>query len=171
MQSSLEQVGIHTELVLQPYLQHQASVEAGEHDLCIFGWVGDTGDPDNFLYVLFHSDNAMGPDPQNVAFYRDDTVDKWLVEAQGVADEATRSGLYAAVQDKIATDAPWVPIAHSRADRRRPRRARRPRAVADRPPDLLADPESRPVRRASEASVVPGQGGLAPRAEQSEDPR
>ena len=113
LQSSLEQVGIHTELVLQPYLQHQASVEAGEHDLCIFGWVGDTGDPDNFLYVLFHSDNAMGPDPQNVAFYRDDTVDKWLVEAQGVADEGTRSGLYAAVQDKIATDAPWVPIAHS----------------------------------------------------------
>jgi len=113
LQSSLEQVGIHTELVLQPYSKHLAAVEQGEHDLCIFGWVGDTGDPDNFLYVLFHSDNATGNDPNNVAFYRDDEVDKLLLEAQGTADEATRSSLYAAVQDKIATDAPWVPIAHS----------------------------------------------------------
>ena len=79
----------------------------------MFGWVGDTGDPDNFLYVLFHSDNAVVGAAQNVAFYRDDTVDKWLDEAQGVADETTRSGLYAAVQDKLAADAPWVPIAHS----------------------------------------------------------
>ena len=113
LQSSLEQVGIHTELVLQPYAKHLAAVEQGEHDMCIFGWVGDTGDPDNFLYVLFHSDNAGGNDPNNVAFYRDEEVDKWLLEAQSTADEATRSSLYAAVQDKIATDAPWVPIAHS----------------------------------------------------------
>lgn len=113
LQASLEQVGIHTELVLQPYARHRASVENGEHDLAMFGWVGDTGDPDNFLYVLFHSDNAVVGAAQNVAFYRDDTVDKWLDEAQGVADETTRSGLYAAVQDKLAADAPWVPIAHS----------------------------------------------------------
>jgi peptide/nickel transport system substrate-binding protein len=113
LQSSLEQVGIHTELVLQPYEQHLASVVAGDHDLCVFGWIGDTGDPDNFLYVLFHSDNASGGDLQNVAFYRDDTVDKWLIDAQTVADETSRAGLYAAVQDKLASDAPWVPIAHS----------------------------------------------------------
>ena len=99
--------------MLQPYAQHLAAVEAGEHDLCLFGWVGDTGDPDNFLYVLFHSDNAGGNDPNDVAFYRDDEVDKWLLEAQGTADEPTRAGLYAEVQDKIAADAPWVPIAHS----------------------------------------------------------
>jgi peptide/nickel transport system substrate-binding protein len=36
-----------------------------------------------------------------------------LLEAQGTADEATRSALYAVVQDRIASDAPWVPIAHS----------------------------------------------------------
>jgi peptide/nickel transport system substrate-binding protein len=113
IQSSLDQVGIKTELVLQPYSQHLQSVDQGDHDLCLFGWVGDNGDPDNFLYVLFHSDNATGNDPNNVAFYRDDEVDKWLLEAQGTADEATRSSLYAAVQDKLSTDAPWVPIAHS----------------------------------------------------------
>lgn len=113
LQASLEQAGIHTELVLQPYAAHRASLENGEHDLAVFGWIGDTGDPDNFLYVLFHSDNANIGGAQNVAFYRDATVDQWLEEAQSVADETTRSGLYAAVQDRLAADAPWVPIAHS----------------------------------------------------------
>ena len=67
----------------------------GEHDLALFGWIGDTGDPDNFLYVLFDSDNAIVGEAQNVAFYRDPEVDKLLVDAQGTLDEETRAVLYA----------------------------------------------------------------------------
>lgn len=113
LQVALAQVGIKTELVLQPYSEHKRAVEAGEHDLCVFGWVGDTGDPDNFLYVLFHSDNAQVGAAQNIAFYRDRGVDALLTDAQGASDEPTRSGLYAVIQDRIAADAPWVPLAHS----------------------------------------------------------
>ncbi len=113
LQAALAQVGIKTELVLQPFVTHTQSVEAGEHDLALFGWIGDTGDPDNFLYVLFHSDNAALGSAQNIAFYRDVGVDGLLLEAQGASDETTRSGLYAAVQDRIAAAAPWVPLAHS----------------------------------------------------------
>jgi peptide/nickel transport system substrate-binding protein len=113
LQAALEQVGMHTELVLQPIAEHRAACETGKHDLCLFGWIGDTGDPDNFLYVLFHSDNATTSGAQNVAFYRDSGVDQMLLAAQATADEKARAGLYAAVQDKLASDAPWVPIAHS----------------------------------------------------------
>lgn len=113
LQASLEQIGIRTELVLEPYLVHRTAIQAGEHDLALFGWVGDTGDPDNFLYVLFHSSNANPPGARNVAFYRDPDVDRMLVEAQGAIDEATRTERYHAIQDKLAEDAPWVPIAHS----------------------------------------------------------
>ncbi len=114
LQAALAQVGIQTELVLQPYRQHRASLQNGEHDLALFGWIGDTGDPDNFLYVLFHSDNAVvGSSAQNIAFFRDPGVDKLLIEAQVAADEVTRTGLYRAVQDRVAEEAPWVPIAHS----------------------------------------------------------
>jgi peptide/nickel transport system substrate-binding protein len=114
LQASLEQAGIHTELIMLPYAEFRRTVQAGEHDLCVFGWVGDTGDPDNFLYVLLHSKQSnTETGAQNVALYRDKEVDDLLVAAQEAGDEATRSGLYAAVQDKIASDAPWVPIAHS----------------------------------------------------------
>lgn len=113
LQVALAQVGIKTELVLQSYADHTRSVEAGDHDLAVFGWVGDTGDPDNFLYVLFHSDNAQLGAAQNIAFYKNAGVDSLLSDAQSASDEPTRSGLYAVIQDKIAADAPWVPLAHS----------------------------------------------------------
>ncbi len=113
IKGALEQVGIKTELVVQPYLEHNAAVQHGDHDLALFGWIGDTGDPDNFLYVLFDSQNAHGDDPQNVAFYQNPDVDRMLAEAQATSDEHARSLLYAEVQDRIAADAPWVPIAHS----------------------------------------------------------
>jgi peptide/nickel transport system substrate-binding protein len=112
IQAALDQVGIRSQLIMQPYPEHRASLERGEHDLALFGWIGDTGDPDNFLYVLFHSDNSVGV-AQNLAFYRESTVDKWLIDAQAASDEGARSRLYRQVQDKIAEDAPWVPIAHS----------------------------------------------------------
>jgi peptide/nickel transport system substrate-binding protein len=114
LQAALDEAGIRTELVIQPYEEHRKSLEDGEHDLALFGWIGDTGDPDNFLYVLFHSDNAVnGTAAHNFAYYRDPTVDRLLIEAQVAVDEATRTGLYRTVQEKIAEDAPWVPIAHS----------------------------------------------------------
>ena len=114
VQTALDRVGIKTELVIQPYREHRASLANGEHDLALFGWIGETGDPDNFLYVLFHSDNAIGgPSTQNFAFYRDPGVDALLIEAQAASDQVTRTGLYHAIQDRIAEQAPWVPIAHS----------------------------------------------------------
>ncbi|MBC7977246.1 MAG: ABC transporter substrate-binding protein [Myxococcales bacterium] len=113
LQTALAQVGVRTELVLQPIGAHVEAVSRGDHDLALIGWTGDTGDPDNFLYVLFHSDNAVPGPAQNIAFYRNPEVDALLIRAQAGRDVASRSALYAKVQDLIAADAPWVPIAHA----------------------------------------------------------
>ncbi len=113
IQSALAQVGIKTRLTLLPYEEHNTIVEAGYHDLALFGWVGDTGDPDNFLNVLFHSHNAKQREAQNIAFFEDPEVDRALDAAQRATDKATRTALYATVQSRILELAPWVPIAHS----------------------------------------------------------
>jgi peptide/nickel transport system substrate-binding protein len=113
LQAALARIGIVTEVVLQPIREHSASVERGDHDLALFGWIGDTGDPDNFLYVLLHSDNAVPGSAQNIAFYKNPALDKLLVEAQAAIDEPSRSKLYAQAQDIVAEDAPWAPLAHS----------------------------------------------------------
>ncbi|HEY0192759.1 MAG TPA: ABC transporter substrate-binding protein [Kofleriaceae bacterium] len=113
LQAELAQVGVRTELVLEPREQNFASVGAGEHDLALAGWISDTGDPDNIMYVLLHSDNAVTGTAQNIAFYKNAVVDRLLREAQVAADEPTRIARYAAAQERVAEDAPWVPLAHS----------------------------------------------------------
>lgn len=113
LQIALGQIGVRVELVLQPITRHQASVSRSDHDLALFGWIGDTGDPDNFLYVLLHSDNAVPGSAHNISFYCNPEVDNLLVAAQAAIDRPNRSVIYAKVQDRVAEDAPWVPIAHS----------------------------------------------------------
>jgi peptide/nickel transport system substrate-binding protein len=113
IQAALARIGVTTQLILQPIARHRESVGRGEHDLALFGWISDTGDPDNFLYVLLHSDNAVPGLAQNIAFYRNPAVDALLIAAQAATDEASRSKLYAEVQELVAADAPWVPLAHS----------------------------------------------------------
>ena len=113
LQAALSQLGVKTELILQPLNPYVEAVGRGDHDLALAGWLGDTGDPDNFLYVLLHSDSAVPGMAPNIAFYRNPSVDALLSEARAAADEPSRSALYAKVQDRIAADAPWVPIAHS----------------------------------------------------------
>lgn len=113
LQVALAQVGVRVELVLQPFPQHQAAVSRGDHDLALVGWIDDTGDPDNFLYALLHSDNTAPGTAQNISFYRNPEVDRLLVTAQATVDQAARRAIYAEVQDRVAEDAPWVPIAHT----------------------------------------------------------
>jgi peptide/nickel transport system substrate-binding protein len=113
IQAALAQVGMSTEVVLQPIGDFIEAVGRGDHDLALAGWIGETGDPDNFLYVLFHSDNAVPGSAQNISFYRNPVLDSLLVEAQIAVDEPSRGKLYAQVQDILAEDAPWLPLAHS----------------------------------------------------------
>ncbi len=113
IQAGLGNAGIKLEVRLLPYAEFRAAVRRGEHDLALFGWLGDTGDPDNFLYVLFHSEKAVVGAARNIAFFRDAAVDRLLIEAQEVTDRARRIEIYRAVQQRIADQVPWVPIAHS----------------------------------------------------------
>jgi peptide/nickel transport system substrate-binding protein len=110
---NLHDVGMDVELVSNPMAQHVAKTAAGEHDLCILGWNGDNGDPDNFLYSLFDSDNAEKGNASNLAFFRDNQVHGLLHWAQETQDRAQRELYYAQAQHIILDKAPWVPIAHA----------------------------------------------------------
>ncbi len=113
IQRNLQEVGIQVDLVLQDFPAHLASVERGEHDLCLIGWAGDIPDPDNFLYLLLSSDNAEIGSARNLAFYVDAKVSGLLQYAQETSDRAERERYYRQAQELIAIDAPWVPLAHS----------------------------------------------------------
>ena len=84
-------------------------------EMCIRdrGWVGDNGDPDNFLYELFVSKNAKAGVARNVAFLSDNELDALLIRGQEDAERLVRESTYQLAQERIGKLAPWVPLAHA----------------------------------------------------------
>jgi peptide/nickel transport system substrate-binding protein len=110
---NLHDVGMDVDLVVQPWEKHLESTDRGDHDLCIRGWIGDNGDPDNFLYTLLDRDASLRKTGSNVAFYRNAEVHGLLVWARETSDQNERVALYRKAQYIIAQEAPWVPLAHA----------------------------------------------------------
>jgi len=115
IQQHLAKVGIRAEIVTHEWDIYLEKTGNGEHPMALLGWVGDNGDPDNFLYVLLDKDNAKTPGAGNIAFYRSDEVHRLLVQAQRNLQPDERERLYQQAQEIIKRDVPMVPIAHARA--------------------------------------------------------
>jgi len=113
VQRNLADVGIQTDLKIQDFGPHQAAVHAGAHDLALHGWISDNGDPDNILHVLLDREDVPEGPEHNIAFYRNPEVHGLLRYAEETLDQEERKGFYFRVQDIVARDAPWVPLAHS----------------------------------------------------------
>lgn len=113
MQRNLEEVGIQVELVTREWGTYLEETGRGEHDMCILGWTGDNGDPDNFLNVLLSSKGATEENAQNVAYYQNPELDQLLDDAAATIDEDERRELYYQAQEIIYDDAPWAPIEYA----------------------------------------------------------
>ncbi|WP_339061181.1 ABC transporter substrate-binding protein [Tepidibacillus marianensis] len=113
MQADFEKIGVKTKLVTEEWSSYLDKTGKGEHSMALFGWTGDNGDPDNFLYVLLDKDNAKAPDAGNISFYKNNALHEILIKAQQSSDQAERTKLYKDAQVIIHNDAPWVPLVHS----------------------------------------------------------
>lgn len=71
------------------------------------GWSASTGDADYGLRPLFASE-SFPPNMFNVAYFKNEEVDKDLSDAVKTADDAKRSALYAHTQKVIFENAPWI---------------------------------------------------------------
>ena len=112
LQQQLSQAGIRAKLVTFEWGTYLKKTREAEHPMAILGWIGDNGDPDNFLYVLLDKDNAKIGTSSNIAFYKSDAVHRLLIEAQQANDQAARAKLYVQAQELIHRDAPWVPLVY-----------------------------------------------------------
>jgi peptide/nickel transport system substrate-binding protein len=78
----------------------------GQLMITLYGWYPDYLDPDDYLYPFLHTgSNRWLGNP-----YSDAQMDTWLDDAQVSTDKSTRTDLYENVQQKLAEDAPIVPI-------------------------------------------------------------
>jgi peptide/nickel transport system substrate-binding protein len=113
IQHNLHDVGLDVDVVSGDFNSHVRLTQNGQHDLCLLGWSGDNGDPDNFLYTLFDPANAEPGSARNLSFYKNPELHGVLSWAQESSDRDERARFYRRAQDIIAGDAVWVPIAHA----------------------------------------------------------
>lgn len=106
LQESLSTLGITVNVEQVEWGAYLAATGNGEHDMFILGWSNSTGDPDNGISPLFHSDN-IGPDG-NRSFYSNTELDGILNEASQSEDEAEREELYQQAQQILVEDAPAI---------------------------------------------------------------
>ncbi len=114
IQANLRDAGIT--VTLQPYEfgVFLDKIKHGEHDMCLIGWTGDNGDPDNFFYPLLDQDSAhKDGTAQNYSFWRDPSFHKLMLAGQNTVDDAKRKPIYQQANAMVRDQAPAIPLVHT----------------------------------------------------------
>lgn len=114
IQAELAQAGI--QITLQPYEWgvFLDRIKHGQHEICLIGWTGDNGDPDNFFYPLLDQDSAhKDGTAQNYSFWRDPAFHKLMLAGQATTDDAKRKAIYQQANAMVHDQAPAVSLVHT----------------------------------------------------------
>ncbi|MEK7470120.1 MAG: ABC transporter substrate-binding protein [Planctomycetota bacterium] len=107
----LEAIGLKPRIV-SPVWEggvYLGELKQGKHDIALVGWITDNGDPDNFLFTLFHS--TAIPE-QNHAHWKSKAFDTLVVQAQKEPVQAKRAEFYGLAQEVMRGETPVVPLAY-----------------------------------------------------------
>jgi len=112
IRSQLEAVGIRVEIVARDFKSHLDALRNFDYDVAIIGWVGDNGDPDNFLSIFFASWAAVPGNATNYSDYKNPQMDDLLLAARKTTDRAGRARIYHQVIDLWRRELPILPLVH-----------------------------------------------------------
>ncbi|HEY0836116.1 MAG TPA: ABC transporter substrate-binding protein [Azospirillum sp.] len=112
MQADLAKIGVKAKIVQYEWGEYRKRLQAGDHQTGLFGWVGDNGDPDNFLHTLLGCDAAR-PGGSNIAKWCNKEYDDLVVQAKRTNDIGARTKLYEQAQLIFKEEAPWLTTAHA----------------------------------------------------------
>jgi peptide/nickel transport system substrate-binding protein len=115
IQADLKKVGVDAQIETYEwgtYLEKTIVEDASTlPEMFEMSWIGDNGDPDNFLYILLSGDQYP-PAGFNLGHCKDDKVDEILRQARTTLDQAKRTELYTQAQKMLVDDAFWIPVDH-----------------------------------------------------------
>jgi peptide/nickel transport system substrate-binding protein len=112
IQSYLAAVNITVQIYQIDWSTYLAKTQAGEHPMCLLGWTGDNGDPDNFMNLLYGENHCTIGTATNVAFYRNPIVQLLFTTATHTYNLQLRALFYQIAQHIIHQDAPFVYLAY-----------------------------------------------------------
>jgi peptide/nickel transport system substrate-binding protein len=112
VRAQLEAVGIPTEIVARDFKSHLDSLRNFDFDAAIIGWIGDNGDPDNFLSTFFASWATEPGSASNYSDYRSEEMDALLRAGRRTTDPAERARIYEDAVALARRDLPILPLVH-----------------------------------------------------------
>jgi peptide/nickel transport system substrate-binding protein len=110
IKDNLMKIGIRIDINPMPWHSLIEKVYAGDSLLSFRSWVSDNGDPDNFVYPLFHS--ASRGRSGNTFFLSSPDIDNDIDRARKIRNFNQRNNLYQQIEQKILDEAPGVFIYH-----------------------------------------------------------
>jgi peptide/nickel transport system substrate-binding protein len=113
IQADLKEAGIAVTLEPLEFGVFLSKVQNGEHSMCLIGWSGDNGDPDNFYYPLLDQDSAVKPFAQNYTFWRDPTFHRLMLAGQRSVNEAQRRAIYQQAAQLVHDQVPAISLLHT----------------------------------------------------------
>ncbi len=105
VQNDLKNIGIKVRLRNYDWGTYLEACKNGEPMLMRMGWIADMPDPENFLYVLLHSEK-IGTD--NYARYSNKEFDSLVEKARFTADPQARLAGYQKAEKMAVDDAVWL---------------------------------------------------------------
>lgn len=115
MQADLAKIGIRVKISTFDWPIHLEKSRKGEHQMIQAGWIGDNGDPDNFLNILLSC--ASVPSGTNVARWCYKPYNDLVTEAKQITNQKKRTELYKKAQVIFKDQVPWVTVAHAQVFR------------------------------------------------------
>ena len=109
IQGYLQKVGVECTIDIFDWTTYKEKVKAGDYDIAFYGWIGDNGDPDNFLNLLSDPDPSM-----NIARWQDPTYIAGIKNALTLPNGAERNAKYGELEKYAAAEAVWLPISHAK---------------------------------------------------------
>lgn len=109
IQGYLDKVGVTLDIVSYDWTTYQTKVDTDAFDVCLYGWVGDNGDPDNFMNLLADVNISM-----NVGRFRNEEYNKLIAQGLATKDGEERDNIYKACEQIVADETPWMLISHSK---------------------------------------------------------
>ncbi|MDP4128049.1 MAG: ABC transporter substrate-binding protein [Bacillota bacterium] len=108
VQGYLSKVGVKVTIDSFDWTTYKQKVKAGDYDVAFYGWIGDNGDPDNFMYLESVDDPTM-----NIALYKNPEFNKLIAKGVATPAGAERNAIYTQLEKISASDAVWLPISHA----------------------------------------------------------
>ncbi len=109
IQGYLAKVGVTMDITPYDWTTYKTKTLTDPWDVSFYGWVGDNGDPDNFMNLLADANATM-----NIAQFNDSEYKELIAQGVATSDETKRNDIYLQCEKMVAEKQPWLLISHSK---------------------------------------------------------